>query len=738
MKKVLLTIFAVAITLASCKDYDDDFAALNQTIADLQAQVAGFSTLQTGLTSLQSSVASLQTTVNAIPTDQVDLSALESDLADALANIANLQADLDAIVADYATSDDITAVTDAIADLNAELELAQNDLTELLAANNVYDGDLSIKNAAQLAFAVGLDDKIMIINGFLDIDNDGLSAAEVAAVTVKILNVTGTVTVDNTTDGGVVDLSALTAIGGAVSVTGTGDVDFTALASVVGDYSVIGVDITDAALATVGGTYTLNYDGGYEQPNLTTVGGIVTLTDIATADPIVGTMAIDFSGLATSGAFTAGSLTYGVATSVKLNAGVTFTVTANAATVVDLLAANYVGLTVSATTAGSVITIAGTVNDAASTPAGLALNVTGSATSVLNAASVDQLTTLDTAGFDTITFPALTEATVVITSALSFTAADLVASTSFAGVAATDVSMASTPSFTAALVENLTFSALASDFASTSAVLLTADVTGAANTIAVSFTTTALTSATFAGEFLSVAVSGASALTALSTTGVINAFTLNASDSITAVSLAHTHLVGGSGSSLTVTNNDLLAALTTSSDFLLTLTVTGNALLATMDFSSYVNVVSSGDLIIKITGNKLTGDYTNAVPVTGTTSYVETTITSADLLTLRPFIVAFEAAIAGSTSTATLLSVSDSDGDTVAEMVTNFTVTIDDIDASTAGSQTLVAAMNADSGVQGGDNSGSINDDTTTALTGADSFANTIGIDTVTEFLLIQ
>ena len=78
MKKILFGFLAIAITLASCKDYDDEFDALNASIAALQTQVAGFSTLQSGLTTLQSSVAALQSTVNSLPAP-ADISGLESD-----------------------------------------------------------------------------------------------------------------------------------------------------------------------------------------------------------------------------------------------------------------------------------------------------------------------------------------------------------------------------------------------------------------------------------------------------------------------------------------------------------------------------------------------------------------------------------------------------------------------------------------------------------------------------------
>ena len=46
MKKISLIILAFALTFSACKNYDDEFAAASASIAELQTQVAGFSTLQ--------------------------------------------------------------------------------------------------------------------------------------------------------------------------------------------------------------------------------------------------------------------------------------------------------------------------------------------------------------------------------------------------------------------------------------------------------------------------------------------------------------------------------------------------------------------------------------------------------------------------------------------------------------------------------------------------------------------
>lgn len=656
MKKISLFILAIMLTITSCKNYDDDFKDLNKSIAELQAQVAGFSSLQAGITALQSSVASLQTTVNALPTTQVDLSGLEADLAAALANIASLQADLNTVIANYATSTDLSTAQASIDALTTALAAAQADLDELLAANNVYTGDLNIRNAAELSFAQSLSADLSIINGNVRINNTAISAAAVSAITSGIISVTG-----------------------FVDVVSVASVDLSSLVSVGTTYSVVGVDIADQALTNVGTSVNLDYRGPYSQPNLVSA-PTVTFAPKAVSGTLAVTSAIDFSGL-TSGVVNSGTITVPEATSVKLNvinaAGVS-TVTAAKALTVDMLAADYRnGLTVDAQKAGSAITITG--NMFSGTTYG-DLAVTGSATSSLVAAALTKagditVTTIATA----LSFPALTSAAVVSAPATVSFSAPLLVATSVAVGAAKTVNIA-TANLTAGIVENLTFTALDESYTAATT-LKTATVTGKVGG-AGAFTSTSavLTSATFAGELDAVSVTGGTLLTSLSTTGAIDSFTLGTSPIITAVSLGHSHIAGGAGSELTINGNAELASLTTSTDKLKTLIVTGNAKLAAMNFASYTSVIAAGTITVTITGNKLSGDYTAAVAA-GANPYVETTIASADLVTLKPFVAAYKAAKFASTPTTTA---------TIA-----LSVDLWDVEPTT-GVQTLAAAQGAD------------------------------------------
>ena len=203
-----------------------------------------------------------------------------------------------------------------------------------------------------------------------------------------------------------------------------------------------------------------------------------------------------------------------------------------------------------------------------------------------------------------------------------------------------------------AAVTNLTIGGLnvaGFTLANYNATLLTASITAKSTSTVASVLTTAnakLTGLTLAGPLVSAVVDGQSKLTSLATSGVINSLTVNNNAIITGLTLAHTHLIGGTGSVLVVTNNAALTALVSSTDYPAVITVTGNALLTSLNLSSYVTKLLSAtgaNTAITINTNKLSGNYTNAVAITPTTPYVETTITSADLAKLKAFVATYPA-----------------------------------------------------------------------------------------------
>jgi len=154
MKKGLLSILALAVTIVGCQNYDDQFDALNTQISALKSQVEGLAGVQSQITSLAGTLSSLQATVSGLPSSSEVSSAIASELADIIADVEALQAALDAV----ASADDLAAVSDAVT-------AAQESLDGLLDSSNVYSEDLVVNSQGTLDFAVALGDKLAIVNG---------------------------------------------------------------------------------------------------------------------------------------------------------------------------------------------------------------------------------------------------------------------------------------------------------------------------------------------------------------------------------------------------------------------------------------------------------------------------------------------------------------------------------------------------------------------------------------------
>lgn len=154
MKKGLLSILALAVTIVGCQNYDDQFDALNTQISALKSQVEGLAGVQSQITSLAGTLSALQSTVANLPSSSDVSSAIASELTDIISQVEALQAALDLV----ATADDLSNVSDAVTD-------AQNALNDLLNSSNVYSEDLVVNSQGTLDFAVALGEKLAIVNG---------------------------------------------------------------------------------------------------------------------------------------------------------------------------------------------------------------------------------------------------------------------------------------------------------------------------------------------------------------------------------------------------------------------------------------------------------------------------------------------------------------------------------------------------------------------------------------------
>ena len=265
MKKGLLSILALAVTIVGCQNYDDQFDALNTQITALKSQVDGLAAVQSAVTALQGQLASLSSA--ALTSADLD-AALTDGLADIVSDVEALQSSL----ADVASGSDVAAVNDALTD-------AQSDLDELLAQSSVFQGNVVVSTPATLDAFHSMGDGLAIVNGYVDID----TTTEMDQAKVQEL----------------VDFITVT----------TGDYAFTAGT---------GVD-TEITFSNLAGTQslTLDQEGGYMLENLSSATNIV-LDDDSSVDVVHLGALTSVSSLKDDSAATAGTFTFAKATELHL------------------------------------------------------------------------------------------------------------------------------------------------------------------------------------------------------------------------------------------------------------------------------------------------------------------------------------------------------------------------------------------------------------------------------------
>ena len=261
----------VAATAAAANQAE--MLASNSALADTQAALtAAIEALQADLDTVGTTTAATKIVADLL---SESLALLQVGQTANTASIAQLIASIAALPEDADIANVITVVSAAVTASTQEM------IASILENNDVLSGGLNITNAAELAYAVSVANQVGIINGDLKVTKsvaNGLSAADISAVTSLIKTVVGKVT-----------------------VTTNADLDFSGLTSISGNYSVTGNDVSDDNLTSVGGTVNLNYGGGYVQPSLTNTGAI-TLTNYSSA-VLAGsltTTTVDLSGFTTA------------------------------------------------------------------------------------------------------------------------------------------------------------------------------------------------------------------------------------------------------------------------------------------------------------------------------------------------------------------------------------------------------------------------------------------------------
>ena len=238
MKKGLLSLLAVALTVVGCQNYDDQFDELSDQITALSATVQGLSTVADQITALQNTVNGLELT-------------LGSEISSIKTAVEALSSALD----DVATAADLGIISSTLADVQA-------DVKELLAANAVINQDVTINNVATLEYVESListdaDAPNVIVNGEItvevdDDDFDDEHLARILAVTNKFATGLKTVTIAHTYSpttvgpGPILTFDNLAFVDNDLSITGSttladGDATNDKLRTVSGDLTIANV-----------------------------------------------------------------------------------------------------------------------------------------------------------------------------------------------------------------------------------------------------------------------------------------------------------------------------------------------------------------------------------------------------------------------------------------------------------------------------------------------------------------
>ena len=302
MKKGLLSLLAVTLTIVSCQNYDDQFAELTGLVNKLSTEVQGITEVKNNLTTLTSTVGTLQTAIGSIPDPTANILAITSGLASATTQIDLIKGILDAGIT---TPADLAAVNQLINDVQA-------GVTSLLSKNGnisqsiIINSPTTLENAKRIIETGAGTPNGYIMSGNLTV-NHSLSASvtlsqaqidEANLLTKKIISIVGNVSVK-----GAVDLSGLVGITGAYDINGaTAPLD----ASVVNVSGAVTIDGKQGAIST---------DHILTAASLTIDGTVASVTSI------------DLSSVAaTTGALNSGTLSVPSITTGAINLGL-FSVT---------------------------------------------------------------------------------------------------------------------------------------------------------------------------------------------------------------------------------------------------------------------------------------------------------------------------------------------------------------------------------------------------------------------------
>ena len=752
MKKGLLGLLVIALTVVGCQNYDDQFDDLNSKISSLATTVDGLLSVQTSVTALSTKLDNLASTA-----------LTDSDLTQILTEVSVVK---EAVAALETT--DISGIEAEVADLDTEVASIIEKLNELLTANAVINQNVRITSLAELSLAedliaTGAEDPNVTINGSFVVNTTGTSditaAADVARLNAVLAKVKVVMKTTTLTTKVALDPSSLQYIQGDLSLITSGAGTF---ASATVPNSTMG------ALSTVTGAFAVTQGGALLMPTLNSVAGGVTINTTG-----VTITSVDMSALTEGAVITsAGKIELPDATSVKISSVLPALVSVASATTFESssqAAQGATNITVDGSTSFSLgsasfsghvtITATGDVNLAGVTSAlGLAITSGGSinlgglsavtsGTTLIGTdvqmgalATISGATSLTTAfhvsattvgigaltsstGVVTLTGPTTVSLPVLATLDGTFSAAN---ATTFAAEALGTTTGTITPKSgatvhlkslndpakltTLANVAKLKLFAQTGNVSLVTAIAMTElDYTGLldstpnpggqANELSIVAANASLTTLIIGDGGLGKLTVDNSTLKALTTAGVIIITDVKNNTALETFAMGHKHLDGDNATTISVVGNTdpLFVALDMSSlQKVKHVNITGNTSLTTIKApSSTVLAEPIAVVTLTIDNNLTTGTYTAAVSGTETTVHVNATLTGESVTDFKTLYDAYKAQTNRVAGTATM------------------SIEIDSETAKIAG-DAVAQAAGANNQLVG--NSGKIDDDKETAL----------------------
>jgi len=653
MKKGLLSLLVVALTVVGCQDYDDQFDSLNKEILALKTDL-------TTIKGLTTSVAAISTEIKALEGKMVT----DADITGILTQVAAVKAAVAALPAPA----DVSGITTEVADLNSEIATILEQLTKIQAASGgTYTGNLNITNAVQLTAAEDIvdasaDGPKMTITGNVNIDADNTGTKEAAnilriqAILNKLKVVSGNVTITGVDTP--LEAAELLYVTGTLDVEGTSTMGLAKLNTVDGlvtldlygdlSYGLLGSAGGGVVLSSTGTITVVNFEG-LSTGGVTTAAGVlvlplateVTVGSLPASVTLASALTVSAKGIASLGNM---SMSAPKATNVNIHAAkITGVVT---------VSANLAAIAMDATETSGLTQLHGATVDISKMTKNTA-HLTVSATTLSAAALKTANATITLVSISTVALPALTSVTSLTGSAISSFSAPLLTTAAGkaanldlkAGASVTMKSIGTTYTLVdLATIGELTLSAQANDLILDEMVKLTtlnytSSVIG--GTLTVSASMVSMTTLTLgSGSRLTTLTVSATNMVTLGTAGVILNTNIVNNTKLETLSFGHTHLNGELATTVDIINNDKLLALDMSSlGKVKEVEVTGNASLTTFTAPSFANKAEPQVTIsVTFTGNDITGTYSATVEATETTPVVPYTASSAAITSWKGFI----------------------------------------------------------------------------------------------------